>query len=263
MATPIEIDGVNLLPIKDAAKVVSYTRDYVARLAREQKIVAEQVNRQWFVDIISLKNFAEAALLEQAIRKQQLSLERKREQVVKQEVQVLKSEVRYNPRTVRLEAQMMAILVLGCGLTAGLGIHTATTLLPQPATNVAQIGMTLPLEKSLVREVVPPETIPAAPVALPAPSPVVSSSTVEQPLFVDEAETRVMAQGSAEGIFLLSENSAVEDAADVEELFSDDVAVRFLNDSTGVVSYVDGEGNVSEFPFVSVSVASNPVDTTE
>ena len=41
MATSIKINGVTLMPIKDAASSISYSRDYVARLAREGKIVAE------------------------------------------------------------------------------------------------------------------------------------------------------------------------------------------------------------------------------
>ena len=68
MLAQVKINGDTFLPIKEAAKLVLYSRDYVARLAREQKIVAMQVERQWFVDTVSLKNFAETAELEQTVR---------------------------------------------------------------------------------------------------------------------------------------------------------------------------------------------------
>lgn len=64
------------LPAKEAAAVVSYTPDYVSKLAREHLIVAEQRGRQWFVDLDSLKLFSlkkEAAARE---RKVQLRTER-------------------------------------------------------------------------------------------------------------------------------------------------------------------------------------------
>lgn len=262
MSTSIQIDGTNFLPIKDAAKLVSYTRDYVARLAREEKIVAKQIGRQWFVDTISLKNFAEAVALEQEVRKRELSLERKREQVVKQVVLDYKTVQSKKRALASVQARMIAFLVLGCGLTAGLGIHTAMTLVPSASSSVAQIAMTLPLEKTLVPEPAPVERVFVEPVRVVE---VVATTSIplEQPLFVDEAETRVMSQGEAEGIFILGENSDVRELEDVQALFSDEVGVRFLNDTTGVVTYVGEEGEVSEFPFVSVSVASNPVDTTE
>ena len=43
MSTSFEINNIALVPIKDAAKSVAYSRDYVARLAREKKIVASQI----------------------------------------------------------------------------------------------------------------------------------------------------------------------------------------------------------------------------
>jgi len=42
---------------RDAAALVSYSPDYVSRLAREGKILAEQRGRDWYVDIDSLKLF--------------------------------------------------------------------------------------------------------------------------------------------------------------------------------------------------------------
>lgn len=71
-----------LIPLKDVPKIVPYSRDYVARLARDGRIAAAQVNRQWYIDAESLKNFFEHAQLEvqargeyvRELRKQELDL---------------------------------------------------------------------------------------------------------------------------------------------------------------------------------------------
>ena len=54
MSVTFEIDGKKLQSIKSAAKLTSYSRDYITRLAREQKIVASFIERKWFIDIESL-----------------------------------------------------------------------------------------------------------------------------------------------------------------------------------------------------------------
>jgi hypothetical protein len=45
-------------------KLVPYGRDYISRLAREGKIAAAQVNRQWYIDTDSLINFYDNSQLE-------------------------------------------------------------------------------------------------------------------------------------------------------------------------------------------------------
>jgi len=262
MSSSIEISQSDFLPIKDAAKMVSYTRDYVARLAREEKIVATQINRQWYVDIFSLKNFAEASALEQEVRKQQLSLERKREQIIKQKVQSYKSTTEGKTKLSRLQAEMTSVLVLGSGLVVGVLIYTATNFLPVPVSNLAQVPVSVSVTpNSQIQLPATDDLTPASPIAAVEVPPV--SVKEVHPIFIDSAETRVMSQGEAEGIFLLARNSDVQKMADVKALFSDQVEVRFLNDTTGIVSYQSEAGKVKEFPFVSVAVSSNPLDTDE
>jgi Helix-turn-helix domain len=82
MADFFHIGNRKLIPLKDVAKIVPYSRDYVARLARDGRIAAAQVNRQWYIDAESLKNFFEHAQLEvqargeyvRELRKQELDL---------------------------------------------------------------------------------------------------------------------------------------------------------------------------------------------
>jgi hypothetical protein len=82
MTDSFRIGDRDLIPLKDVGKIVPYSRDYVARLARDGKIAAAQFNRQWYIDAESLKSFFEHAQLEmqarieytRALRKQELDL---------------------------------------------------------------------------------------------------------------------------------------------------------------------------------------------
>ncbi len=76
------IGNRRLIPLKEVSKIVPYSREYVARLARDGRVAAAQINRQWYIDPESLKNFFEQAQLEmqargeyvRELRKQELDL---------------------------------------------------------------------------------------------------------------------------------------------------------------------------------------------
>jgi hypothetical protein len=250
MSTQVEINGVTFLPIKDAAKNFSYSRDYVARLAREQKVVATQIKRQWFIDAVSLKNFVEASALEQSLRKQQLSIERKREQSIKQQVAAVRREVRGRVHGVRRQAQLAAFLVLGFGLLGGAGLYTTSALLPVGSTGIANLSLVTPAaEEVVMSEEVALTVADAQPTTLYA-------TEVEHPLFINEEETRALTGADMEGIFLMARDGEVKTVAEVEALFSDDVQVEFIDESTGVVRYTTSTGQVSEYRFVSLPARS-------
>ncbi len=261
MSTQIEINGKTLLPIKEAAKLVSYTKDYVARLAREQKIVASQVGRQWFVDLVSLKNFAEVSQLELSVRKQILSQERKKEQSVKQALSEVHQSTHNKFRRVKIQAQLAAVFVLGFGLLAGASIYTTSLFFPIQSSSLARIGATSPemfLNKNYHSQEIATPTgvvneVNDYKIAEPQTT-TLYNSVLEYPLFTDEAETRAMSLGNSEGIFLLARNGEVRSVEEVEGLFSDEVVVSFSDESNGVITFTKEEGEVVEFPFVSVPV---------
>lgn len=255
MSTHLEINGENLLPIKDAAKLVSYSRDYVARLAREQKIVASQIGRQWFVDLVSLKSFAEASELEQAIRSKHLSAERKREQLAKQEIVSAKLKTRSKVKIVHHESRLVATMVLLFGLLSGAGIYTATTLFSLQNLSVARVGSASNFSSTAVTPSAK-DDVSIFTVAKPQTT-TMFNSVVQQPIFSDESEVRSMTSKDSEGILLLSRDGEVRDLFEVKAMFSDDVEVRFYQDGTGVVSYTQENGEVKEFTFVSVPVNKN------
>jgi hypothetical protein len=250
MTTYVEINGSNFLPIKDAAKSFSYTRDYVARLAREQKIVATQIGRQWFVDPVSLQSFVETSQLEQEVKKKQLSLERKKEQLIKHEVGLIKKDRSKKVRSLKLHAQLVSAFVLAVGLMAGAGIYTTSTLFESQSSNVATVKKSLSPQES-----VSTVTVPESEFSLAEPqATTMFNNVLEYPVFIDESETRAMSIGNTEGIFLLARDGEVRSAEETASLFSDEVEVKFEGDSTGVVTYTDSEGVEKEYSFVSVPV---------
>ena len=68
-----------LIPVREAAKLVSYTGDYISKLAREGKIESELRGRNWFVDPESVKLFSLQAKSDKRKRSQLIAVERKLE----------------------------------------------------------------------------------------------------------------------------------------------------------------------------------------
>ncbi|MEZ4103662.1 MAG: helix-turn-helix domain-containing protein [Candidatus Paceibacterota bacterium] len=94
----IKIKNNTYLSLKEAAKRVPYTRDYLAKLARDKKVLSVQVGRQWFIEPDSLSKFIERVNLEQINRKHKLRSERKREMFISQKMTELKNKVHYEKK---------------------------------------------------------------------------------------------------------------------------------------------------------------------
>ncbi len=254
MSGTIEIDGSSFVTVKEASKQVSYSRDYVARLAREQKIVASQVGRQWFVDIVSLKNFAEVAELEQQIRKKKLSDRRRNDLRLKEDVKKFRESfaVRRSQRDLRAIASTALVLCLG--IFSGLALYNSHADVFSNSTVSANISAITDVVRSSQNEVMvlkddisPKQNVYLDYEQIDA---MLVSSDALDPLFVDESEVRPM-KNTEEGIFLLSKEGEVRTAEQVEALFSDEVSVEFTSENEGVV-WFDNGSEVREFPFVSV-----------
>lgn len=251
----LKINNIALTPLKDAAKQFSYSKDYVARLAREHKIVATQIGRQWFIDTASLKSFAEVADLERELRKKHLSEERKAEHHVKEKVSVLSSEEhrKAKVRTARHNAQVLAGAVLSLGLVVGstlyaqLMLSTATTpsanaLLSVSAQNLVPTSDDTSL--TLVNE---------QPLA-------VSGEIMTKPIFSKTEDQRTLDNKNVSGIFLLSSDVATATVESIAAQFADPVSVHFTDVHTGVVTYQLPDGTSSEYPFLLVPEVHSPTE---
>lgn len=246
MADALHIEGKTLHPIKEAAQVVSYSRDYVTRLAREEKITAHLVGRQWFVDIDSLRHYAEVSAMEQELRKKQLSEERKRERQLREAAEQRNTLTLERVRPMHFQAAAVASLVLGFGLLMGWGAY----FLSAPVSgvggqNVAQVGQSVPVANRA----------PAEPVAPVAPEPVATSEEVLVPEF---SAREVTPLGDGVNGVLVFPNAT---STDVTALFSDKVEVVTLPNGEQVVWRVDAVGNRlgNPVPFVEVPInQANP-----
>ena len=127
MSEAIEIDGKELLPIREAVLQVSYSRDYVTRLAREGKIVASVIGRQWYVDLDSLKAYNEQSQIEQEIRKKQLSEERKRETEIHLASVEKKTDREDKASSFKTRALAGTAMVLTLGLLTGVSINNLSS----------------------------------------------------------------------------------------------------------------------------------------
>ncbi len=241
MATKIKINGSTLVPLKEAAKKISYSRDYLARLARDKKIVATQVGRQWFVDMESVNIFLEGIALEQVVRKQHLSEERKHERLMKIDLQSLNEKIKQKTSAFHQRSLLVATLVLCLGLFSGSVIYTKTNLTKSVLNN------------NIVASTFTPQKIDEKIVFMEVND--TSFSEVEYPLFVDESEVRAMTT-SPEGIFIFGREGETGNQTEVTNLFSDPVSIVFTDDNSGIIKYKNDDKKVTEFPFVSVPVGN-------
>jgi hypothetical protein len=68
-----------LLPVKVAAKRLGCVPDYVSRLCRNRELYAVRVDRAWFIDENSLREFEQARSKRKDIRSSKLSRQRRAE----------------------------------------------------------------------------------------------------------------------------------------------------------------------------------------
>ncbi|MBP6881550.1 MAG: helix-turn-helix domain-containing protein [Candidatus Pacebacteria bacterium] len=240
MLSTLEIDGKKLSPIKEAAQVTKYSRDYITRLAREEKIVASSIGRQWFVDLDSLRSYAESVALEQSIRKQQLSEERKRERKIREAVEASQTLRVKKSTTLHQRSLVAATLVLGCGLMGGLIAHQVFSPTLANSVKIAQLPFSPQSER------MPAQT-----------SGAVVSHVNENIPAVPTPTSDVRPMGDrAEGVLLLPQSGSIES---VDDLFSDVVLVQKTAEGTETVVMVDAAGNQigNEIPFVVVPVTES------
>lgn len=120
METHLPVDELELLPIKEAVRVTEYTRDYITRLAREGKIAAAHLDRQWYVSLPSLRAYAEQAAIEQEVRKCQLRLARQRERDYHTLLDSVRQEQQQRAVGLHHRALVSMVAVMSLGLMIGL-----------------------------------------------------------------------------------------------------------------------------------------------
>ncbi len=242
MTGALEINGKKMLGVKEAAKAVSYSRDHITRLARENKIVATHIGRNWYIDINSLKSYEEVSRTEQEIRKRHLSEERRRDLHVK-EVLETKAHARKNKnRTSKKIATAFATLALSLGLTSGVLLNNTF------ATKISSNQQTAIVSNSQ-------DTAKSAEVSKE------SQPAMLEADFESDSKLRSFSQADS-GILLLPQfsNSDTSRVQFIRNYFSDPVDVIVGENGEMFVVMIDENGQPIGDPIPFVSVPINQVD---
>jgi hypothetical protein len=242
MSNSLDINGRELQSIRHAAKQTGYSHDYVTKLAREGKIVAAQIGRNWFVDIDSLQHYSAISQNEQLIRQRHLSEERKNERAARVAVEKKTEEQeRYRRRFTRM-SKVVACAVLLLGLATGFALQRN----PVISSEINRQMASAPLIQRIFDDNSPNlSTVQAAEA---------DSSRSNALNFSHEAFRLATLAESTEGI-LIFPNATNSRPLNPTELFSDEV--RIVNDENGVeyVARVNEKGEVVEkVPYVAVPV---------
>ena len=236
MSSALEIDGKKLHPIKEVVDSVSYSRDYITRLARERKIEASYVGRQWFVDPESLKRYVDAAAVEQELRRKQLSTERKREQQAAVAAHKKRESRDGEAKKIPVRLAVATLSILCAGIFGGVVTHGVLT-----ATGGAPLAV---WQSSATQEAS------------------VASFSTQEVSTQDAAEERSVSTSAVsvigdvkEGILLLPSSGGVDTPAD---FFSDEVLVT--TDQTGrqtvVLADEYGQPTSEEVQYVVIPVSN-------
>jgi hypothetical protein len=245
MSGVLEIDNKKMHTIKSAVSLTSYSRDYITRLAREQKIVASQIGRQWYIDVDSLKNYETLSALEHKIRQQHLSVKRKEERASRELDEAKQSTKQKISQSHSRKAKVLVLGAVFCGVGVGAALNQVALSLPSLDQQVAKAPLMQQMQgyNSVTGQ--------SSAISL---SETISISGAHQLDFAESSVSlRTLANAEA-GILLLPAVATTSDLVP-SEFFSDEVTV--VTDESGRQSFrrIDNEsGESRELSFVMVPV---------
>lgn len=272
MAHSVEIRGVRYVSSNTAGSSIGYSGDYVARLAREQKIRATRIGRQWFVDPISLENFYANANREKQIRQKKLREVRIKERRKSEAFAVRRAELlryAYTPRVAEAiqyasparalfasTGVMLAGVFLGVVFYYGSTQSTATMVRAIPELPTFNIAAALHEIRGVIGRVAKGGAAKAPESAsLPALLPEgVRRADAGNTAPLDEASF----SDGANGMVVIPEGEDAEASlAKIRASFSDEVVISRdeTNPETGVITPVFRERTGEQYRFLLVPVA--------
>jgi excisionase family DNA binding protein len=245
MEAHIEIGNKKLSSIREASSQVSYSRDYVTRLAREGKIFASQIGRQWYVDLDSLKNYAEVSRIEADIRKAHLSEKRKQEQIFRSAKEQHETAREKTVATAHTKAVAAAGSVLAVGLLAGVFGYSMLMAPNNFDAAISQTTATNQYSQTAANAKAVLNTNPSA----------VSDPATQGSGVNTESSAVETTESISEGILVLPVGTNNDPAA----VFSDEVRIRTATSGqqTAVLVDINGIESDREVPFVVVPVKTD------
>lgn len=244
-------DSQRYLSARDAAALVGYTPDYVTRLAREGKVVAEKEGRQWFVERDSLKLFTLEVEAEKRVRSEELREERRNERyrtLHKVQAEVLANEVDNGGLFAFLQTVAVAVcLFIGLQVVwfaVESGVDTTAL-----AAGVEKVGQQMsaavitPLtrNKTVAQETTGDTGSDS--------NNVLSGGVYTDPVSSDDPDFS--------GVILSHEQEGGSRTSTLRRTFADDVEVEFKDDGTGVVTPVFRDEEGEEYRILLVPEAAN------
>jgi hypothetical protein len=279
MSISVQHNGTTYLSSKEAGRLSGYTSDYVAKLAREGKILATRVGIQWFVEPASLNVFLEEAERARIARKEALRVERLREreetfrtpQTLEQpSEQHLKVRYEHTAENVvelniaeldevsipslvpaqRAHLEALAVVAVGTACAFVFAVAPAVSGLKIPAPSNAAFPLGALMETlTFSRWFVFPWSNEIA--VVPPGSQVRNASGLG-------GELQLNAQ-SHQGIVVLPGNASDATLQTVRDSFSDDVLTSVSDDGTsGTIVPVFSDGAGEQYRFVIVPVGQSP-----
>lgn len=250
-------DVENFIPIREAAKRVSYTTDYVGRLAREGKILAKRSGRNWMVELDSLKLFSLQAKAD-AIKKQEaLKIQRRIEIATAQlvsnseEIKVLdhtKRHIAVLETTALTICFALALLLIQVSLSSGFGLgdyKRGISLVGQETQSAFALSsltnFKLPEWLWFVRYEKANTSLTAVEATESEKTANGTESQTRYPSQIDTANDSLLISASAED---MEENPSY-----LEDTFSDDVLVEFVDSRNGTVTAEFVSGDTEVYPF--------------
>lgn len=215
----------NLLSIKEVVGRTKYTRDYIAKLARDGLIVGVMVGRQWFIDEASLSRFSETTELELVVRNRQLSNRRRREREVKQDIESRLASVSADSRYSVARAITLAFMVV---IVGGLTSYSAYVTPPFFVSYVMSQNAQSPLALEFYTDKSLADTTPRLE------SPTVLAESGQRVVFENSVEVRSFAS-STDGLLLLPAEGSLASEQEIAALFSDPVTLEYTADHSGTV----------------------------
>jgi hypothetical protein len=223
MTQNLTISGREYRASAEIARSFEYTPDYVSRLAREGKIVATNVNRKWFIDVVSFEEFVLSTDLQKEARSEELKKLRRVDRLL--HTQEVKQHIVKDTSRVHI-AVAESFAVLMCGAFVGLlgwsvsgadvtpsdlatGFENAYTQIADALTPSPNLFNTF-TNWSVVASVQEP-----------------FAQQDRQPQVVPEQIINNPVSGNSEATTVPERSTGMH--------FSDEVDVRFVEDGTGVV----------------------------
>lgn len=266
MARELTINGKKYLPSSVLSERFSYTPDYLTKLARDGKVEATRIGRQWFLNEMSLEQFSHLTDLEKNKRSEVLRTQRKIEREIHNKK---RSDIRRLNTTFKkvshASAMMQAAVVVASGLFLGsLGFLAYEQNLNSSAVLSAADDIVVTLGEHMVPDISDLTEFNQLAFLdftfffdwIFKGADVVEVEHVRDEGVVPSTDTAQVevAEKHNDAILLLDASTTDATIADIRQSFSDEVEVTFDGEHTGVITPVFRERADTSYRFLLVPV---------